>query len=225
MYQKNKSIIIWDLAHRAGAVPVDLENSNCEFAVGCTYKYLNGGPGAPAYIYIRNDLIEKSSTILQGWMSHTNPFDFSLNFVATKTIDLMRIGTPPVIQMSILEESLKLWEDVNVNDLRINSIELSELLIRKVKEKCPEIKLLSPMNPNLRGSHVSFLSENGYAIIQTMINKNIIGDFRDPNVMRFGITPLYINEDDILETVDVLEKIVKTKSWNKEKFLKKKYVT
>ncbi len=222
---KNKSIIIWDLAHSAGAVPVDLENSNCEFAVGCTYKYLNGGPGAPAYIYIRNDLIEKSSTILQGWMSHTNPFDFSLNFVATKTIDLMRIGTPPVIQMSILEESLKLWEDVNVNDLRINSIELSELLIRKVKKKCPEIKLLSPTNPNLRGSHVSFLSENGYAIIQTMINKNIIGDFRDPNVMRFGITPLYINEDDILETVDVLEKIVKTKSWNKEKFLKKKYVT
>ena len=136
---KNKSIIIWDLAHSAGAVPVDLENSNCEFAVGCTYKYLNGGPGSPAYIYIRNDLIENSSTILQGWMSHINPFDFSLNFVPAKTIDLMRIGTPAVIQMSILEESLKLWKDINVNDLRKNSIELSELLIKGVKKNVQKL--------------------------------------------------------------------------------------
>ncbi len=222
---KNGCVIIWDLAHSAGAVPIELEKSRCEFAVGCTYKFLNGGPGAPAFIYVRPDLIKNFYPILRGWLGHKHPFDFDMHFKKSETIDSMRIGTPPVIQMSILEKSLEIWSDIDLEEVRKESIKLSELFIKKVEQKCPDIKLASPRNPSRRGSQVSFFNENGYAIIQALINANIIGDFRAPNIMRFGINPLYNNKADILTTVDMLEEIINKNTWNQEKFLKKKQVT
>ena len=222
---KYGTIILWDLAHSAGAVPVDLKKSRCDFAVGCTYKYLNGGPGSPGFIYVRPDLIQKCSTRIRGWLGHKSPFDFSSEFEEADTIDVMRIGTPPVIQMSILEKSLDIWEDVSMEKLREKCIELSELFISQVEERCPELKLASPRDPSSRGSQVSFSFEEGYAVIQALINDGIIGDFRAPNIMRFGITPLYVSEDDILTAVNSLEKIIKEGLWNSERFRKRKLVT
>ena len=223
--QKNGAVMLWDLAHSAGAVPVNLNKSKCELAVGCTYKFLNGGPGAPAFIYIRPDLIKSCYSILRGWLGHKSPFDFDQNFRKAETIDAMRIGTPPVVQMSILEKALEIWSDIDIGEVREKSIELSELFINRIEEKCPDIELASPRDPKKRGSQISFFYKNGYAVIQALIDKNIIGDFRAPNIMRFGISPLYNNENDVLQTVEALEEIIRDKSWNQKKFLLKKPVT
>ena len=183
------------------------------------------GPGAPAFIYIRPDLIKSCYSILRGWLGHKSPFDFDQNFRKAETIDAMRIGTPPVVQMSILEKALEIWSDIDIGEVREKSIELSELFINRIEEKCPDLELASPRDPKKRGSQISFFYKNGYAVIQALIDKNIIGDFRAPNIMRFGISPLYNNENDVLQTVEALEEIIRDKSWNQKKFLLKKPVT
>ena len=223
--RKNGAAMLWDLAHSAGAVPVNLKDSKCEFAVGCTYKFLNGGPGAPAFIYIRPDLIKDCYSILRGWLGHKSPFDFDHKFKKAETIDAMRIGTPAVVQMSILDKALEIWSDIDMREVKRKSIQLSELFIHRIEEKCLDIRLASPRDPKMRGSQISFFHKNGYAVIQALIDKNIIGDFRAPNIMRFGISPLYNNENDVLQTVDSLEEIIKNKTWNQKKFLLKKPVT
>ena len=222
---RSGAIMLWDLAHSAGAVPVDLKKSRCDFAVGCTYKYLNGGPGSPGFIYVRPDLIKNCSTRIRGWLAHKFPFDFSREFEQADTINVMRVGTPPVIQMSILERALDIWEDVSIENLREKYIELSEFFIAQVEKRCPDLELVSPRAPCLRGSQVSFAFKEGYAVIQALIDQGIIGDFRAPNIMRFGITPLYISENDILTAVKCLEKVLEEGLWNSERFLKRKLVT
>ena len=137
----------------------------------------------------------------------------------------MRIGTPAVVQMSILDKALEIWSDIDMQKVREKSIQLSELFIKNIEKKCPDFELASPRDPKKRGSQISFFYKNGYAVIQALIDKNIIGDFRAPNIMRFGISPLYNNENDILQTVDSLEGIIKNKTWNQKKFLLKKPVT
>ncbi len=219
------AIMLWDLAHSAGALPVDLKESNCDFAVGCTYKYLNGGPGSPGFIYVRPDLIEKCSPTIRGWLGHKSPFSFEREFRKAETIDVMRIGTPSVIQMSILDKALDIWNDIEMSNLREKTIELSELFIREIEKKCPQIKLASPRRSELRGSQVSFFFDDGYAVIQALIDEGVIGDFRAPNIMRFGITPLYINEKDILNAVSCLERIFKHNLWSKDKYKERKHVT
>ena len=219
------AVMLWDLAHSAGALPVNLEKSNCDFAVGCTYKYLNGGPGAPGFIYVRPDLIKKCSPAIKGWLGHKAPFAFEREFRKAETIDVMRVGTPSVIQMSILEKALDIWNNIEMSDLREKTIELSEIFICEMEKKCPQIKLASPRNSELRGSQVSFFFDDGYAVIQALIDEGVIGDFRAPNIMRFGITPLYINEDDILNAVTCLERILRQDLWKRDKFTKKKAVT
>ena len=222
---ENGSTIIWDLAHSAGAVPLDLKAINCEFAVGCTYKFLNGGPGAPAIIYVRPDLIEKCYPILRGWLGHKAPFDFNNTFEKSDSIEMMRVGTPPVIQTSILEKSLDVFRDLDFHKLREESIKLSDLFITMVEQTCSDLHLESPLNPSERGSQVSFSHPSGYAIMQALIDRNIVGDFRAPNIIRFGITPLYINEKDIIQTVKVLEDILSKRLWDNATFLNRKKVT
>ncbi len=207
------ALMLWDLAHSAGALPINLKASNCELAVGCTYKYLNGGPGAPGFIYVRPDIIKKCSPKIRGWLGHKSPFAFEREFKKAETIDAMRVGTPPVIQLSILEKALDVWNNIEISDLRDKSIELSELFISEMEKKCPQIKLASPRNSEIRGSQVSFFFDDGYAVIQALIDEGVIGDFRAPNIMRFGITPLYINEDDILNAVTCLERILRQDIW------------
>jgi kynureninase len=222
---KAGAVSMWDLAHSAGAIPVDLEGCNPEFAVGCTYKYLNAGPGAPAFIYVRPDIIDDISPALSGWLGHAAPFAFDLNYKPGLAIERMRVGTPPVLQMAALEAALDIWDDVSIHDIRKKSIELSELFIREVETRCPQLSLISPRDAQARGSQVSFAFENGYAVIQALIERGVIGDFRAPNVMRFGFTPLYLDTDDIMKAVEILDDIMKTESWNTDAFKKRSAVT
>ena len=222
---ENGSTIIWDLAHSAGAIPLDLKAINCEFAVGCTYKFLNGGPGSPAFIYVRPDLIKKCYPILRGWLGHKAPFDFTNTFEKSASIEMMRVGTPPVIQMAILEKALDIFRDLDFYKLREESIKLSDLFINMVEQTCSELQLESPIKPSERGSQVSFSHPSGYAIMQALIDRNIVGDFRAPDIIRFGITPLYINEQDISRTVNVLEDILSKRLWDTPAYLNRKKVT
>lgn len=196
------SVMIWDLAHSAGAVPVDLSAVRAEFAIGCSYKYLNGGPGAPAFIYVRPDLADSIDPALAGWLGHDAPFAFELGYRPASGIERMRVGTPPVIQMTALEEALKIWDGVSMAEVRAASFALQVLMIAEVEARVPELKLASPRDPAQRGSQVSFRHPEGYAAMQALIARGVIGDFRAPDIMRFGITPLYLDEQDILAAVD-----------------------
>jgi kynureninase len=219
------AVMLWDLAHSAGAVPVDLAGSNCEFAVGCTYKYLNGGPGAPAFIYARDDVAEIMQPALAGWLGHDAPFAFEPDYRPAPGIARMRIGTPPVMQMTALEHALSVWDGIDMQDLRTASIRLSELFIEKVEAHCPDLTLVSPRNSAARGSQVSFAFAHGYAAMQALIAHNVIGDFRAPNIMRFGFTPLYLDDDDVLQAVDILTKVMQDRLWDKPEFKKRNTVT
>ncbi len=211
-------VTIWDLAHSAGAIPVDLGAAKADFAVGCTYKYLNGGPGSPAFIYVAPKHIKRASVALSGWMGHQHPFKFDLDYHPAKGISRMRVGTPPVMALTTLETSLDIWEQVDMAAIRSKSIQLSELFIHRVEATCPDLKLASPRDPYHRGSQVSFSFEHGYAVMQALIDHNVIGDFRQPDVIRFGFTPLYIDEDDVLTAVNRLQNIMKSRLWDNPKY-------
>ncbi|MFK7892265.1 MAG: kynureninase [Granulosicoccus sp.] len=219
------AVMVWDLAHSAGAVPVDLQAADCEFAVGCTYKYLNGGPGAPAFIYCRPDLTDEIEPALAGWLGHESPFAFEQAYRAGSSIRRMRVGTPAVLQMSALEAALSLWDDIDMNEVRAVSIELSEFFIKEVERRCPMLLLASPRDPLCRGSQVSFRFEHGYAVMQAMIGRGVIGDFRAPDIMRFGFTPLYIDRQDVLSAVDTLQEIMDSGAWQQEQYQQRQLVT
>ena len=219
------AIALWDLAHSAGAVPLDIAGADADFAVGCTYKYLNGGPGAPAFIYARPDHAETMQPALAGWLGHAAPFAFERDYRPGAGIDRLRVGTPAVIQMTILEAALDIWSDVDMDDLRARSIALSELFISKVEASCPALRLASPRDPAQRGSQVSFAFEHGYASMQALIAQGVIGDFRAPDIMRFGFTPLYLDEADIHRAASILERVVCTNAWTQPEFQRRAAVT
>lgn len=219
------AVMIWDLAHSAGALPVDLTVVGAEFAVGCTYKYLNGGPGAPAFIYARPDITQTIEPALAGWLGHAAPFAMEPGYRPAMSTERLRVGTPPVVQLSILDTALDAWDGVNLNDLRAASIELSETFIQEVEARCPELRLASPRDPAARGSQVAFGFENGYATIQALIDRGVIGDFRAPDIMRFGFTPLYLDRDDVIAAAACLEQVIKDRLWDNPKYQTKSRVT
>jgi len=219
------AVVIWDLAHTAGGMPIDLIGCKPEFAAGCTYKYLNAGPGAPAFIYVRPDIVNTIQPALSGWLGHAKPFDFNPRYQPGDAIERMRVGTPPVLQMSALEAALKVWDGISMTEIRQRTIALSELFIQNVERLCPEIELLSPRDSLKRGSQVSFAFDEGYAAIQALRAEGIVGDFRAPNVMRFGFTPLYLDEADVQLAAEKLGKVMNEKLWDDERFKQKKAVT
>jgi len=196
-----------------------------DLAVGCTYKYLNGGPGSPAFIYVNPNLINSLDPCLSGWLGHEKPFDFSLKYDPASGIDRMRVGTPPVIAMAALEASLDIWETVNIKDVRETSIQLTNQFIKGVEQKCPMLQLITPRLPENRGSQVSFSFEHGYAAMQACIDLGVIGDFRAPDVMRFGFTPLFIDSQDVERAIETLAEIMSKDLWNDPKFQKRNKVT
>ncbi|KPQ05561.1 MAG: kynureninase [Rhodobacteraceae bacterium HLUCCA12] len=208
------AVMLWDLAHSAGAVPVDLVACNCEFAVGCTYKYLNGGPGAPAFIYVRADLADLAEPALSGWLGHRAPFDFDPSYDPGRGIERMRVGTPPVIQMAALQEAMKLWKDVDMDKLRAASVALQEQFIAEVEAQVPQLELASPRDARMRGSQVSFRFSQGYAAMQALIDRGVIGDFRAPDIMRFGFTPLYLDAGDVSNAVAVIKDVMENRLWD-----------
>ena len=223
--KQNGSLVILDLAHSAGAIDTNLTELEVDLAVGCTYKYLNGGPGSPAFIYVNPNLVNSLDPCLSGWLGHENPFDFSLKYDPASGIDRMRVGTPPVIAMAALEASLDIWETVNINDVRETSIQLTDQFIKGVEQKCPMLQLITPRLPENRGSQVSFSFEHGYAAMQACIERGVIGDFRAPDVMRFGFTPLFIDSQDVERAIEILAEIMSKRLWNDPKFQKRNKVT
>jgi kynureninase len=219
------AIMIWDLAHSAGALPVDLAGCNADIAVGCTYKYLNGGPGAPGFIHVRPDLIDQVRPALSGWLGHQAPFAFDLDYRPGEGISRMRVGTPPVIQMAVLDAALDAFDGVEMADIRARSIELSEQFISEVEAGCKAVELASPRDPQARGSQVSFRFHEGYAAMQALIARGIIGDFRAPDIMRFGFCPLYNTAEDVSHAAAVLCEIIATGEWDRAEFKQRKAVT
>ncbi|WP_319546589.1 kynureninase [Ruegeria conchae] len=221
----NGVVTVWDMAHSAGAVPVDLSGCNADFAVGCTYKYLNGGPGAPAFIYVAPRLSGKVRPALSGWLGHEAPFAFDLDYRPGAGIERMRVGTPPVIQMAALSAAMDIWDMAEMADVRAKSIELTELFIARVEATCPDLSLASPRDPAQRGSQVSFHFDEGYAAMQALIARGVIGDFRAPDIMRFGFTPLYIDEGDVEQAAQILADIITNKLWDKPEYKIRQRVT
>ncbi|TDL86897.1 kynureninase [Meridianimarinicoccus aquatilis] len=219
------AVMIWDLAHSAGAVPLDIAGCAPEFAVGCTYKFLNGGPGAPAFIHIRPDIAPLVNPALAGWMGHEAPFAMDPDYRPAPSTERMRVGTPPVVQLSILDAALDVWDGVTMADIRAASIALSDLFIAKVEAGCPALRLASPRDGAQRGSQVSFHFAHGYAAIQALIDRGVIGDFRAPDIMRFGITPLYLDEDDISAAADHICDVIQTEIWRDPKYQTRARVT
>jgi len=218
-------VTVWDLAHSAGALPVHLEDAGADFAVGCSYKYLNSGPGGPAFIYVAPGLVDKVRPALSGWLGHENPFAFDLDYRPGAGIERMRVGTPPVLQLTALEASLDIWDLVDMDDVRAKSIELSDLFIERVETSCPDLTLASPRDGRQRGSQVSFRFEHGYASMQALIANGVIGDFRAPDIMRFGFTPLYIDAEDVRRAASTIEHVMAERLWDNEAYRQRSSVT
>jgi kynureninase len=219
------ALTVWDLAHSAGAIPVDVLGAKADFAVGCTYKYLNGGPGAPAFIYVAPDHAGTARPALSGWMGHQAPFAFDLDYRAGAGIERMRVGTPPVIAMAALDVALDVWDGIDMRDVRQASIALADLFIREVEARCPDLTLASPRDGNQRGSQVSFRHADGYAIMQALIARGVIGDFRAPDILRFGFTPLYTSFADVFDAVEILRDVLAKREWDRPDFKRRAAVT
>jgi kynureninase len=219
------ALTVWDLAHSAGAIPVDLTAADADFAVGCTYKYLNSGPGGPAFIYIAPRHAETARPALSGWLGHEAPFAFDLDYRPGRGIERMRVGTPPVLQLAALEAALDVWDMADIADVRAKSVELSGRFIEGVEAACPTLRLASPRDPEARGSQVSFRHAQGYAIMQALIAQGVIGDFRAPDILRFGFTPLYISRMDVDEAVAILAEVMEASLWDRPEYRKRARVT
>ncbi|HMO08167.1 MAG TPA: kynureninase [Paracoccaceae bacterium] len=219
------ALIVWDLAHSAGALPVHLARDGADFAVGCTYKYLNAGPGAPAFIYVAPRHHDTARPALSGWLGHESPFAFDLGYRPGAGVERMRVGTPPVIQMAALEAALDVWDGVDIAALRAASLALTDRFIAGVEAACPDLTLATPRDHARRGSQVSFRHAHGFAIMQALIARGVVGDFRAPDILRFGFTPLFIGAADVDGAVAVLAEVMATRAWDRPEYHRKGAVT
>ena len=219
------ALTIWDLAHSAGALPVDVTAAAAVFAVGCTYKYLNAGPGSPAFIYVAPALADRVRPALSGWLGHDDPFAFEQCYRPGHGIERMRVGTPPVLQMAALDAALDVWEGVSMADLRARSLALTDQFIAGVEVACPMLQLVTPRDHARRGSQVSFRHPQGYAIMQALIAQGVVGDFRAPDILRFGFAPLYIGPEDVAMAVAIMADVMAQSLWDSPEYQRRNRVT
>jgi kynureninase len=203
------ALVQWDLCHSVGAVPVDLTAADPDFAVGCTYKYLNGGPGSPAFGWVAPRLQDRLRQPITGWMGHAEPFAMSPDYRPRPGIGQLASGTPPVLALASLEAALSVWEGVSMADVRRVSLSLTDLFIRLVEERLPgEFEVVTPREHGRRGSQVSLRHPEAYGVVQALIRRGVIGDFRTPDIARFGFTPLYLRHVDVVTAVDRLVEVM-----------------
>jgi kynureninase len=221
------AIAIWDLCHSAGVLKVDLNADGADFAVGCTYKYLNGGPGAPAFVFTARRHHGNLSQPLTGWWGHASPFAFDRSFTPGDGIRPMLCGTQPILSMRALAGALEVWDDVDLDQLRAKSLGLTDLLIALVEESCGRfgVTLATPRERTMRGSQVSFRHPHGYEIMQALIEQGVIGDFRNPDYMRFGFAPLYLSYADVYAAATILHDILANGTWRASRFAIRATVT
>lgn len=219
--------VIWDLSHSCGAMPVDLNGCEADFAVGCGYKYLNGGPGAPAFTFVARRHQEKVFPALSGWLGHKQPFAFDDTYTPGPGIHRFQCGTPGIIGCAALETGVDLMLEADMAALRSKSSALGDLFIQLVEQRCSEFGFepACPLEAEDRGSQVSFRHPEGYAIMQALIARGVIGDFRAPDILRFGFAPLYNSYADVWNAVDTLRDVMTTNEWNQARFKQKAAVT
>ena len=216
----NGAEVIWDLAHSAGALPIDLNGSGARYAVGCTYKYLNGGPGAPAFLYVHSDYQNGGWQPLSGWHGHTSPFAFDDDYTPAGDISRFRTGTHSALIYSALEASLTMWAEVDMQALREKSLAMSDLFRECLSDLFDShgIKDITPAASE-RGSQVSLIdTQNGYAIVQALIARGVIGDYREPGLMRFGFTPLYLSFEDVWQAAKHFREVVESGEYQDAQF-------
>ena len=220
-------LTLWDLSHSAGAIPVELHAAGADFAVGCSYKYLNGGPGAPAFTWVAPKLLPRAEHPLTGWLGHKSPFAFSEEYVPDPTIKRFITGTPQVLNLSALDEAMKLWADVDQAALREKSMAMTDFFIAGVEAECAGhgLKLRSPRKAKKRGGHVSFSCPDGYPVMRALIDRGVIGDFRMPDIIRFGFAPLYLSFSEVAKAVTILKDVLDNRSWDKPAYKVRAAVT
>jgi kynureninase len=219
------ALVIWDLAHTAGAMPCALNDCNADFAVGCGYKYLNGGPGAPAFVYVAERHHEHIKQPLQGWHGHAKPFDFTHEYVPAAGVDRLLVGTASQLSLIALEAALTAFDGVDMQQLRAKSLGLTNLFIRLADEQLTGFGLLTPRDETIRGSQVALTHPEGYAIMQALIDRGVIGDFRAPNILRFGFASLYVRYVDVWNAIVTLKEIMEQNTWMQDKYRQRKAVT
>ncbi len=210
------ALCLWDLAHSAGAVEVDLHQANADFAVGCCYKYLNGGPGAPAFIWVPQRHHAQFSHPLTGWWGHTAPFAMQPSISPTANIRRALCGTQPIVSLAMIESGLQIFAKTSMQAIRQKSLALTDLFIQLLETRCAQhdLTLVTPRTHEQRGSHVSVTHEHAYAVIQALIERGVVGDYREPGIMRFGFTPLYTSYADVWNAVEILRDILDHKKYD-----------
>ena len=220
------ALTVWDLSHSAGAIELDLDGAGCDLAVGCGYKYLNGGPGAPAFLYVAESLQDELRNPLQGWMGHAAPFAFVDDYRPAEGILKFLTGTPSILALAALEAGLDTFAGIEIRDLEEKSRKLSELFVDEVEARCgAEVRLASPRDPARRGSHVVLAHPDGYAVMQALIGRGVIGDFRAPDLMRFGFAPLYNRFEEMVRAAEILAEILDSGEWDQPRFKARSKVT
>lgn len=220
------ALVVWDLSHSAGAIPVDLNGANADFAIGCGYKFLNGGPGAPAYLFAAARH-HAATPVLSGWFGHARPFAFEEDYDPAAGIERFQCGTPPVLGLSALEVGVDLMLEADMAEIRRKSLALGDLFIELMQPLCDAygFELVSTQGHAERGSQIAYAHPQGYQIVQALKEFDVIADFRAPDILRFGLTPLYLRYQDIVETARRLERVCATRAWDKPQYHQRAAVT
>jgi kynureninase len=220
------ALMLWDLAHSAGAVPVDLTGSDADFAAGCGYKYLNGGPGSPAFLYVRDRWQGVVRNPLPGWLGHARPFDFEPTFEPAPGVRSFVTSSPSMIALAALAGALDVWDRVTMDEVRAKSLALTDLFIELVEERLPgAFEVVTPREHARRGSQVALRHPEGYGVVQALIERGVIGDYREPDICRFGFTPLYLRYVDVHDAVTRLVEVMEAGAYRAERFAVRNPVT
>ncbi|MBU0825543.1 MAG: kynureninase [Alphaproteobacteria bacterium] len=217
------ALMLWDLSHSAGAVAVDLNGANADLAVGCGYKYLNGGPGAPAYLFVAERWQAALANPLSGWMGHAAPFGFTDDYAPAMGMKRWLTGTPPVLGLGALEAALTLWRDIDMTAVEAKSAALFDIML--VAGEAAGLECVTPRDPAARGSHISFRTPDAYAITQALIARGVVGDFRDPDVLRLGLTPLTLSYAEVWHAGRLLCEVIASGEWRQPEFSVRATVT
>jgi kynureninase len=220
------ALMLWDFAHSTGAVPLDVTGANVDFAAGCGYKYLNGGPGAPAFMYVRSSWQGILENPFSGWLGHARPFDFERDYEPAKGMQAFVTSSPSIVAMAALEGALEIWDRVTIDQVRTKSLAMTDLFMALVAERLPGVfEVVTPREHAVRGSQVALRHDEAYGIIQALIERNVIGDFRDPDICRFGFTPLYLRFVDVFDAVQHLVEVTDSNEYRDSRFAVRKPVT